>query len=104
MKISNLFGRSESTTATQYKKENEAAARNQTAVQGGTGDDRVTISPLYRQINQISAIIRDDESARQSRVQELKAKVAAGDYNVSSSDVAKSIVDFAKDSEFEQQQ
>lgn len=103
MKISNLFGRTEGTTQTQYKKDAEAAARNQAQPQSEAGGDRVTISPLYRQINQISSIIRDDESARQSRVAELKAKVQSGDYEVSSTDVAKSIINFAQDTEFEQQ-
>ncbi len=101
MKISNLFGRADSVTPAQYKKDNESAARNQVG-QGEAGADRVTISPLYRQINQISSIIREDEASRQSRVQELKAKVESGEYNVSSSDVAQSIINFSRDSEFEQ--
>lgn len=61
------------------------------------GQDRVSISPLSRQLGQVAQILGEDEVRRSKRVAELKQAVDNGSYNVSSKDVAASIVNFVAD-------
>lgn len=62
-----------------------------------SGDDRVSISPLSRQLSQVAQILGEDEVRRSKRVAELKAAVENGSYQVSSQDVAQSIVNYVAD-------
>ena len=63
------------------------------------GEDRVSISPLSRQLSQISGILDEDEAARALRVAGIKQQVEAGTYSVNSKDVALSLISFAADNE-----
>lgn len=67
----------------------------------GAGEDTVSISTLSRQLNQVSSILADDELNRAARVAELKKQVENGTYSVSSEDVARSLISFARDTERE---
>lgn len=71
------------------KTDSEEQARQRGAEQvGAKGEDRITISPLYRQITQIARVVREDEALQAEKVERLKAQVASGNYFVSSEDVA----------------
>ena len=73
--------------------------KQQTVSEAGNepGEDRVSISSLSKQLSQVSQIVSDDDSQRRGRVQELKAKVESGEYQIDSNSIAQSIVSFAKD-------
>ena len=62
-------------------------------------EDRVSLSPLSRQLSQVSRILEDEETRQGARVAELKERVESGSYSVSASDVARSVVSFAADTE-----
>ncbi|MCC6221197.1 MAG: flagellar biosynthesis anti-sigma factor FlgM [Deltaproteobacteria bacterium] len=100
MRISDIFRRhsldqtTAKNSAQQAKDERESS--NSSAI-ASNSDDRVSISPMARQFAQISKIVAEDEEKQSSRVEDLKRKIAAGEYSVSSSDVANSILSFAKD-------
>ncbi len=64
---------------------------------GTEGDDVVKLSGLSRQLFQISEIVEGDQSAQSERIAQLKKAIADGTYSVSSNDLAKSLVDFARD-------
>ena len=59
-----------------------------------SGEDWVTISPEARKFARISQVVEDDESERRAKVEELKKKIADGEYEVSSEDVAKAILSY----------
>ena len=63
----------------------------------GEGDDVVKLSGLSRQLFQISEIVDGDQSARSERIEQLKKAIADGTYSVSSNDLAKSLVSFARE-------
>lgn len=63
----------------------------------GDGDDVVRLSGLSRQLFQISEIVDGDQSARSERIAQLKKAIADGTYSVSSNDLAKSIVSYARE-------
>lgn len=63
---------------------------------GVAGVDKISVSPLSRQLLQISNILSDEEIARSKRIDELKERVSSGEYQVSSEDVAKAVIDFAR--------
>ncbi len=72
------------------------AAENNASVQNP--EDRVSISPLYHQLAQISKIMEEDQAEQNKRVADIKAQVAAGTYKMPSSEsVARSLVSFAND-------
>lgn len=62
-----------------------------------SGEDSISISPLARQLATIQKVVGEEELSQQQRVEELKQKVQSGSYNVSSSDVAGSLVAFAQE-------
>lgn len=64
-----------------------------------TGEDRVTISTLSRQLNQIAKVVEEDEAQRRDRVAQLKEQVENGTYKVDSQAVARSLISFAADTE-----
>ena len=106
MEIKKLFERNDVETATgsaqQAAKKNKVAAfqEQQTSADAArrAGEDSVSISPLSRQLAQLSQILAEDEGQRSERVAELKGRVEDGSYSVSRDDVARSVVSFAADS------
>ncbi|MCB0345853.1 MAG: flagellar biosynthesis anti-sigma factor FlgM [Bdellovibrionales bacterium] len=101
MKISDLFKSSSlaSQSSAQRTEENPAAQQQRVNESATNGEDTVSISPLARQFQQVSQILAEDETRTASRVEELKAQVAAGTFEVDSGEVAKSIVAFARDNQ-----
>lgn len=101
MKISDLFKSSSlvSQSNTQRTEDTPAAQQQRNADASRAGEDTVSISPLARQFQQVSQILADDEARTSSRVEELKAKIAAGSYEVDSNELARSLVAFARDNE-----
>jgi len=83
-------------------KSQEASKKSSISEEGkktalGTGSelgDRVSISPEARQFMGISKVISEDEQARRAKVDDLKARIERGEYNVSSKKIAESIVAF----------
>ncbi len=103
MEIKKLFERGNAQTSSQSVQRNRVASTYQAQNEGNAarrpGQDSVSISALSRQLSQLSNILADDESARSAKVSELKAKVQAGEFSVESTDVARSMVSFAADTE-----
>ncbi len=101
MEIRKLFGQGNGLAAANAKKEQEAVSayqqQNEAAQKARNGEDVVSLSSLSRQLSQVSNIVEDDNRRRADRVDALKARIESGDYKVSSSDVAASIVSFAQD-------
>ena len=103
MKISDIFNR---TSAYNTDKATDAN-KSSTADKGVAGvvvpniakegEDKISISPRARQLQQIAKITGDDEQARAERVAALKAQVENGSYAVNSDEVAKAIVSFVRD-------
>ena len=60
-------------------------------------DDRVSISSLSRNLLHVPQILGEDEVRRSKRVADLKKSIEDGTYQVSSQDVAQSIINFAAD-------
>lgn len=100
MKISDIFKpRSVAqTTESQRGVENAGTSRGQ-AVANDSDSDSVNISPLSRQLSQISQVLSEDEEQRRAKIAGLKSQIDGGTYSVPSKDVAKSIIDYAKDGE-----
>lgn len=96
MKISDLFGKtgvygsSKSESAKKVEERENENARSQV----GSDDDRTTISTKAKLLAQIAEIRDDDDSVQSNRVAELKRRIEAGDYNISSRNVAEKINDF----------
>lgn len=102
MEIKKLFGhKSTEQEQVQSAKNRNASRNNANAENAGVapGDDVVNISSLSRSLSRVSSLIAEDEQARAARVEEIKKAVADGTYNVSSTEVAKSLVSFAGDLE-----
>jgi len=89
----NSVARNKGTYAEQVEREKELAAQN-AALSG----DKVSISPLARQFAQLSEVVSDDEAKRRVRIDELKKKFEDGTLDVSSDEVAKSIIRHAAES------
>ena len=100
MKISDIFRPKVLQTSDTTGNVDQYASRNAQTTSGQQEgeSDRVSLSSLSKQLSQVSKILGDDEGKRQLRVAELQQQVQAGQYNVSSNDVAGSIVDFWKNS------
>lgn len=107
MEIKKLFERgtvdTSSSSAQKSAKQNKVAAfqnqQNAADAARKAGEDSVTISPLSRQLAQLSQILAEDETDQAARVAELKRQVEDGSYAVNRDDVARSIVSFASDTE-----
>jgi negative regulator of flagellin synthesis FlgM len=101
MEIKKLFEREDARTSETLQRQKVSAYQEQStgsSTDVRSSEDRVTISPLSRQLSQISKIVEDDEAQRQKRVDEIKQQVDAGTYSVDSTAVARSMVSFAADS------
>ncbi|MDR2337321.1 MAG: flagellar biosynthesis anti-sigma factor FlgM [Deltaproteobacteria bacterium] len=57
-------------------------------------EDTVSLSPTSRQLAQISKIIADDNVARAEKVATLKRQISNGEYNISSYEVGKALLDY----------
>ncbi|MDD2943295.1 MAG: flagellar biosynthesis anti-sigma factor FlgM [bacterium] len=95
MKIGDLFGRlsgnvnSAGNTRSLGNVGKQEESKSDTVSDSG---DKVTISATARRQAAVAGILDADEAATQSRVAELRGKVAAGDYQVSSHDIARAIL------------
>lgn len=92
MKIRDIFSNQSVYSNLKTNERPEAAGDEVARKRKEQGEDRVSISPLARQYQQVSGILADDEAARAQRVASLKAQVEQGTYKVASEDVAASIV------------
>jgi flagellar biosynthesis anti-sigma factor FlgM len=101
MKISNLFGRTEQLQQSKVRDQDAAAAQGKKSAQQSASEDVVSLSPLSRQLSQLSSIMRDEDTARAKKIENIKARIGDGSYDISNEDVAKSIVAYARDSEFD---
>lgn len=107
MEIKKLFERNNtdaaSASAQQTAKQNRIAAfqEQQNAADSArkAGEDSVTISPLSRQLAQLTGILADDQAQQSDRVAEIKRQVEEGSYSANRDAVARSVVSFAADSE-----
>jgi len=94
MKISDLFKRDSNVSSLNKeaveKKNAESAAKDL----AGANDDTISISPRARQYRQIANVVNEDDAARSAKVADIKQRVANGSYEVSSENVAKSIVSY----------
>ncbi len=107
MEIKKLFERNTVDTSTSSAqnsaKQNKVAAfqnqQNSADSARKAGEDSVTISPLSRQLAQLSQILSEDETDQAGRVAELKRQVEDGSFSVNREDVARSLVSFASDTE-----
>lgn len=102
MKISDLFKSSSLSSQSNAQRTEESQAAQQQARGADaakSGEDTVSISPLARQFQQVSQILAEDEARTTSRVEELKAQVAAGTYEVDTQEVARSLAAFARDNQ-----
>jgi flagellar biosynthesis anti-sigma factor FlgM len=100
MKISDIFKPRSVVATNESSGFVRAGASKDESEDASTGDeDRVSISPLSRQLSQISSILADDEGQRNARVAELKSQVQSGTYSVPSKEVAQAIVQYARDSQ-----
>lgn len=95
MKIGDLFGRlsgnvSSAGNARSLGSNNRQEESKSDAVTDS--GDKVTISAAARRQAAVAGILAADEGATQSRVAELRGKISAGEYQVSSHDVARAIL------------
>lgn len=105
MEIRKLFGQQDAAVRADNTKsqrdvnnqEPQEAAEKAVSIQPRSGQDVVSVSPLAKQLSQISGILDDDENKRGARVAELKQAVQDGSYSVSSTDVAGAIISYASD-------
>jgi flagellar biosynthesis anti-sigma factor FlgM len=59
-----------------------------------SAEDTVSLSPASRQLSQISKIIADDKVERADKIATLKRQIASGEYNISSYEVGKALLDY----------
>ena len=100
MEIKKLFERDGVNNTEGVRRQKISAYQDQAAGKDAAAqnaEDRVSISPMYRQLSQISKIIADDDDQQRQKVADIKAKVDAGTYAVDSRAVAQSMVSFAAD-------
>jgi flagellar biosynthesis anti-sigma factor FlgM len=71
---------------------NEQQSASAQALSSEHSSDRVTISPLAKQFQMVSKLLNEDETKSAQRVEELKAKVQSGEYQVPTRDVAQAII------------
>lgn len=100
MKISELF-RSNSQQSQQADQASQAEAnkadqqRRTNDAKQSASEDTVSISPLARQLKMVSGILEEDETNQQNRIEDIKARIADGTYEVDSKDVVRSLASFA---------
>jgi len=100
MKISDLLNKTGlGSLQAPVQKDPQQEVANKTAEVEGGGADKVSISPVARQMQQMQAILAEDEAARATKVAELKEKIDSGEFKVDSKDVARSLVDFAREAQ-----
>lgn len=100
MEIKKLFEREPvKANETLRRRQAEAYQQQDPATQTRAGEDTVSLSPLSRQLSQLSKILDDDEAARKERVQSIKQEVEAGTYSVDRAAVARSLISYAAESE-----
>ncbi len=105
MEIRRLFGKQNNETAVNTNsKQSEQVINDQESlvkqieienIQAGKGEDIISISAFSRQLSQISKIVDQDEASRGDRIAKIKQAIADGTYNVSSTDVAKSLISYS---------
>lgn len=102
MRISDLFRNQEvDQTAVQKnqtaQQQSEREAASKVATKKAAGEDSISISPLARQLGSIQKVVNEDDLHQQQRVEEIKQRVNSGMYNVSSTDLAGSLIAFSQD-------
>lgn len=101
MRIADLFRQNQGVDQSAVRKhetvqrQSEEESARQAKAAKANGEDSISISPLARQLATVQKVLTEDEIAQQRRVQEIKERVEAGTYNVSSTDVAGAIASFA---------
>lgn len=73
------------------KKTAVARADKDAAAQRSGESASVKISPEARELQRVAELARQGDQLRSAKVEELKEKIASGDYQVSDQEVAKSI-------------
>ena len=103
MKISDIFSSSalsnterDEAVQSRRNKEKESLARGQRTA---FGDDTVTISPVSRQLAQISKIVAEDGSSTDNKIAALKEKIANGEYDIPSDEIAQSMIRYIKEND-----
>ena len=104
MRISDIFSqpsltrteRTDESSQAQKRREREQLERGQRT---SFGEDTITISPISRQLAQISSVIADDETNTGARVMSLKDQIESGSYAVSAEDIAGSLITYVQDKE-----
>ncbi|MCC6933920.1 MAG: flagellar biosynthesis anti-sigma factor FlgM [Deltaproteobacteria bacterium] len=102
MKISDIF-RSSSFERTERADESQVTRRSseqnsaERGIRRSFGEDTVTISPMSRQLAQISRVMSEDETKSAQKVGELKDKIANGEYKVNSDLIANSFVNYLRE-------
>ena len=101
MEIKKLFERDAVRTNEAQRRQKISSYQEQSSESNARSstEDTVTISPLSRQLAQVSNIVADDEEARKKRVAEIKGQVESGTYSVDRSAVARSLISYAADME-----
>ncbi len=101
MDIKKLFERESTRTTAQTSRQTQVNAYQQQAVNTSRNlqSDSVTISPLSRQLAQLSTIIADDEAGQRSKVDSIRERIKNGEYSASPEAVAGALISFAADSE-----
>lgn len=106
MRISDIFSqqsltrteRTEESNQTQKRREREQLERGQRT---SFGEDTITISPMSRQLAQISRVIADEAANTGERVLSLKDQIEGGSYAVSAEDIAGSLITYVRGQEEE---
>lgn len=75
------------------QQENQA---NETAAKPQARKDVVNLSPAVDRYNKATEFLKDLPDTRPDKVQEIKGKIEAGEYNVNSKDVATKMLNFMK--------
>ena len=104
MRISDIFSqqpltrseRTDESSQAQKRRERESLERG---VRTSYGEDTITISPISRQLAQISRVVADDEMSTGERISSLKDQIEQGSYAVSVEDIARSLMTDVKDQE-----
>lgn len=102
MRITDLFRNQEvDQTAVQKnqsaQQQSERATAAKVAANKAAGEDSISISPLARQLGTIQRVVSEDEQLQQQKIDDIKQRINAGTYNVSSNDLAGSLLAFAQD-------
>lgn len=66
-------------------------------IEVSNGEDTVQLSSASRQLSQIAKIIADDKAERSEKISLLKQQIARGEYNISSYEVGKALLDYIEE-------